>query len=218
MDADAAWALLLGLAAALTVLVGTVPAPAAWTLAPPSKGGWPTTGSRGHRPDDAGRGRGLGGREGWRRGTGRRRTHAGQASVPEAMELLALALLGGGSLGAAVRQVSQVLPEHLSQDLSRVGLALHHGADTAAAWSDAGPAWVPVQRCLDLASVSGVAPGPALRQAASDLRRDAIADVEVATARLGVRLVVPLGLAFLPAFVLTTVLPLVLALTRDLTW
>lgn len=217
MHADAVWALLLGLAAALTVLVGTVPAPVAWTLAPLSKGGWPTGSSRG-RPDHGGGSSARGGGPGWHRGTGRRRPHASQATVPEAMELLALALLGGGSLGAAVRQVSQVLPEHLSQDLSRVGLALHHGADTAAAWSDAGPAWTPVQRCLDLASVSGVAPGPALRQAASDLRRDAIADVEVATARLGVRLVVPLGLAFLPAFVLATVLPLVLALTRDLTW
>jgi pilus assembly protein TadC len=45
-----------------------------------------------------------------------------------------------------------------------------------------------------------------------------VADVEVAAARLGVRLVVPLGLAYLPAFVLTTVVPVVLALTRSLSW
>jgi len=37
----------------------------------------------------------------------------------------------------------------------------------------------------------------------------------VATATLGIRIVLPLGLAFLPAFVLTTVVPVVLALANQ---
>jgi pilus assembly protein TadC len=61
-----------------------------------------------------------------------------------------------------------------------------------------------------------VPPAGLLRDAAADLRRDALAQVEVATARLSVRLVLPLGLAFLPAFVLTTVVPVVLALADGL--
>ena len=39
--------------------------------------------------------------------------------------------------------------------------------------------------------------------------------LEVATATLGVRIVLPLGLLFLPAFLLTTVVPIVLALARQ---
>ena len=40
--------------------------------------------------------------------------------------------------------------------------------------------------------------------------------LDVAAARVGVRLVAPLGLVLLPAFCLTTVVPLVMALARGL--
>lgn len=143
---------------------------------------------------------------------------AGVTVVPEALELVALALQGGGSLGEATSSVATVLPGRRREELGLVGASLRHGTDSTTAWAEAGPDWEPARRALDLAAVAGVAPAPALRQAATDLRRDAVADVELATARLGVRLVLPLGLAFLPAFVLTTVLPLVLALTRELAW
>ena len=69
-----------------------------------------------------------------------------------------------------------------------------------------------------MSKVTGDEALQALVDAAADLRREAVADVEVRAARLGVRLVLPLGLAYLPAFVLITVVPVVLALTRDLTW
>lgn len=143
---------------------------------------------------------------------------AGVTLVPEALELLALALQGGGSLAEAASSVAVVLPGRRREQLGRVATALRTGADLSGAWVEAGPDWEPARRALELAAVAGVAPAPALRQTASDLRRDAVAEVELATARLGVRLVLPLGLTFLPAFVLTTVLPLVLALTRELAW
>ena len=138
--------------------------------------------------------------------------------VPEALDLLSLALLGGVSLGGAARTVAVVLPGAAGEELDQVGQALLRGADTEASWSVAGPDWAPARRCLEVAAIAGVPPGPSLRQAATDLRRESVAGVEVATARLGVRLVLPLGLAFLPGFLLTTVLPLVLALTQDMTW
>ncbi|MGB3859956.1 MAG: pilus assembly protein, partial [Ornithinimicrobium sp.] len=66
-----------------------------------------------------------------------------------------------------------------------------------------------------LAARGGVPPSELLSAAASDLRRDAVARVELQTAQLAVRLVLPLGLAFLPAFVLTTVVPVVIALATS---
>lgn len=138
--------------------------------------------------------------------------------VPEALDLLALALRGGASLGGAARVVAAVLPDEAGAQLDGVGRALLRGADTTSAWVEAGPHWAPARRCLEVAASAGVAPGPSLEQAATDLRREVVAGVEVGAARLGIRLVLPLGLAFLPAFVLTTVLPLVLSLTRDISW
>lgn len=149
------------------------------------------------------------------------RAVAGQTEiqlVPEALELMALALLGGGSVAKAARSVAATLPFPLGEELRGVGAAIQAGEDPDRAWQLAGAHWLPARQSLDLASRAGVPPRDALLQAASDLRRDAVADVEVAAARLGVLLVLPLGLAFLPAFVLTTVVPVVVALTQDLTW
>lgn len=156
-----------------------------------------------------------------RRGTrpGRGPWSAAQAGlVPEALELIALALVGGGSLASAVTWVGEVLPGEPAEELTRVAGRLREGLPSEEAWADAGPRWAAARRSLRLAEVAGVPPGEALTRAAGDLRRDAVRDVEVASARLGVRLVLPLGLAYLPAFVLTTVVPVVLALTRDLVW
>ncbi|GAA4877997.1 type II secretion system F family protein [Serinicoccus chungangensis] len=150
-----------------------------------------------------------------RRVTGHGATPAG---VPEALDLLALALQGGSSLGSAARHVAAVLPTPLREELDGVGRDLLLGLDTGPSWAAAGPRWRAARLSMEIAALAGVSPGPALRQAAADLRRQAVAGVEVATARLGVRLVIPLGLAFLPGFVLSTVVPLVLALVRDLSW
>lgn len=195
--------LLVGLAAAVVVLLWWAPPTLAWTPAAGRDPGGPWAG-------------GVLGRA---RGRGHATTATSPGSpVPEALDLLGLALQGGGSLAEAVRTVALVLPGPSGEGLARVAEALRRGRDTEAAWVEAGPEWEPARRCLELARVAGVAPGHALRQTAADLRATMVADVEVGTARLGVRMVLPLGLAFLPAFVLTTVLPLVLALTRDLTW
>lgn len=136
--------------------------------------------------------------------------------VPEALELIALALLGGGSVAHASTSVAAVLPAERGAELGRVGRALEKADDADRLWDEAGEHWSPGRRCLDLAERAGVPPREALLQTARDLRRDAVADVEVAAARLGVLLVLPLGLAYLPAFVLTTIVPVVIALVQDL--
>lgn len=138
--------------------------------------------------------------------------------VPEALELLSLCLLAGGAPAAAARSVGQSLPPALGGPLIAVGEALATTADARPAWEAAGALWAPARHSLELAESAGVPPGVALRQVAQDIRRDAVSGVEVAAARLGVRLVIPLGLAFLPAFVLTTIVPVVLALMQGITW
>ena len=65
-----------------------------------------------------------------------------------------------------------------------------------------------------MAASAGVPPAEALAGAADEVRRSEQQRLEVATATLGVHLVLPLGLVFLPAFILTTVVPIVLALAQ----
>ena len=76
-------------------------------------------------------------------------------------------------------------------------------------------AWAPVSRALTLAARAGLPPADLLITGAQDVRRAERHRQELATARLGVRVVLPLGLTFLPAFLATTVIPVVIALTSD---
>jgi len=74
------------------------------------------------------------------------------------------------------------------------------------------PPAVDLASALRLSERTGVAPGPLLRSAAAERRRRRSAAALVAANRLGVLAVLPTGLCLLPAFVLLTVAPLVLAL------
>lgn len=65
---------------------------------------------------------------------------------------------------------------------------------------------------LDLAHRAGVPAAALLRNAAEDLRDDVAAASLAAAERLGVRLVLPLGLCVLPAFVVVGVVPVVVGL------
>lgn len=136
--------------------------------------------------------------------------------MPEVLDLLSLALGGGADVQSAVQQVAAVVGGPAGRELGAVRAALAWGLEEDAAWGQAPLHWAPARRALALAATAGVPPAQLLTDAAADLRRDALAGIEVATARLSVRLVLPLGLAFLPAFLLTTVVPVVLALAQGL--
>lgn len=73
-----------------------------------------------------------------------------------------------------------------------------------------------VTRAFRLAERTGASAAELLRRAADDERSRRRAAVAVAASRLGVRLVVPLGLTILPAFVLLGVAPVVIGLAQQL--
>jgi hypothetical protein len=99
----------------------------------------------------------------------------------------------------------------LGPALRRAGRALLLGATWAEAWDGAPEVLAPLVDALEPAWVDGAAPGPLLRQAAGSVRSTRHREAQEAAARLGVRLVLPLGLCFLPAFVLLGLVPVVLA-------
>lgn len=69
-----------------------------------------------------------------------------------------------------------------------------------------------VEQALQLAVATGLAPGDLVRAAAAEQRRDRAAAQIRAARRLGVLVLLPVGLCLLPAFVALTVVPLVLTL------
>ncbi|HET7398704.1 MAG TPA: type II secretion system F family protein [Intrasporangium sp.] len=132
--------------------------------------------------------------------------------VMAAMVLLALAYRSGLPTSAVLERVADQVPGHGGADLRQVSAAVLWGASEAEAWASVDDRWAPAAAAISLAHVAGLPPGPLLLRAADDARSAQLEQVEVAAARVGVRLVLPLGLVLLPAFCLTTVAPLVLAL------
>ncbi len=143
------------------------------------------------------------------------RTVVPVAEVAGVIDLLALTLRGGVGLVEAMEAVAVRVGGPLGLHLQTVAAAGRWGVEDAVAWASVPSAWQPAARALRMAASAGVPPADALAGAASQVRRCERQRLEVATATLGVRLVLPLGLVFLPAFILTTVVPMVLALARQ---
>lgn len=167
-----------------------------------------------------GSGRRRGGRPSRRRPTGASAGRVPPAdgpalSVPVLMELVAAGLDAGlpapSALQAAVRAAGGGTRSRLQPVVSLWCL----GASVERAWRDADAKWQPLSRCLVLSQRTGASAATVLRAAARDLRSARRRRARVAANRLGVRLVVPLGLATLPAFVLWAVAPVALGLAEQ---
>jgi hypothetical protein len=140
----------------------------------------------------------------------------GAVEVSACLELLALALDSGCGVTDAVDLVARGTPGAAGAELATVAAAVHWGLPWAQAWSLASPGWAPARMALALAHEAGVGPAGPVARAATDLRERHAQELELAAARLGVRIVLPLGLAYLPAFVLLAVVPLVVVLAGGL--
>lgn len=132
----------------------------------------------------------------WSAGLVRRATPDGRVAGV-LLDAWAVAVSGGGSWAAAATTVRQVLAEQGG------------GAPAPAP----APAEVAAERrlreVLSLSRRAGVPAAGLLRAAAEDVRDDAAAAALAEAERLGVRLVLPLGVCVLPAFVLVAVVPVV---------
>lgn len=188
--------------AVVTVLVGMASVP------------WQVGGRRGSRPRAGPTGRAAVGRVLSRRP----RTRARTIDPAFVLDLCAAAVRGGAAVPAALVVTGRHLAGEEGDALVRVGTALGLGTPWGAAWADAPPSVAALGAALRTGWDAGASPASQLRAAAVRLRHDRRARARVAAGALGVRLTLPLGLCFLPAFVLLGLAPVVLGLADDLGW
>ncbi|MCK9792947.1 type II secretion system F family protein [Isoptericola sp. 4D.3] len=157
-----------------------------------------------------------------RRPAGPEHGRAGEpVEVPVVLELLGAALRSGAGVPRALEATGAALDLAAGAPSTGVELraaadALRLGADWDGAWRHAPDRLRPVHRALRGAWTDGASPSGALRAAGEELLRARRAAARTAAARLAVRLVLPLGACFLPAFVLVGLVPVLLALGIDL--
>ena len=136
-----------------------------------------------------------------------------EADVPLLLDLVAVAVGAGASPVLALARVAPWAPGSLRPACERIVAAPTHGqgfAEACAAVSGEWPALAPLLGALATASRDGGVLAPTLARLAVTARDDARRRAEVRARAVPVRLLFPLVLTVLPAFVLLTVVPVVL--------
>jgi tight adherence protein C len=147
---------------------------------------------------------------------GRRRAGAAAAAVrrslPEAVDLLNLAVGAGLTVPLAVAAVGRRHQGPVGAELARVAREVEGGRRCADALEDAaarlGPDARPVLSALVASERYGAPLADSLARLAGDVRADQRRRAEESARRVPVKLLFPLVLCVLPAFALLTVAPL----------
>lgn len=133
------------------------------------------------------------------------------------LDLTAAMLRAGVGIDAAVRRLAEDVPG--CAPLGRVHRGLAAGQQWKHAWSCvAGDTQLrEYGQELAFAHATGAPTAELLELTATQARRRRRRAVEEQAARLGVQMVLPLGLCFLPGFILIGVIPVVLGMVQELT-
>jgi len=140
----------------------------------------------------------------------------GGVELPVLLELLAAAMRAGAAVPRALEAAGDAVGGLDRTALRAVARSLRRGAPWDVAWRGAPGRLDLLQRALRGAWVDGAASSAALRAARDEALHERRAVARTAAARLAVRLVLPLGACFLPAFVLVGLAPVLIALGVDL--
>ncbi|HEV8056758.1 MAG TPA: type II secretion system F family protein [Nocardioidaceae bacterium] len=129
--------------------------------------------------------------------------------LPIAVDLLASCLLVGRQPSEALRAVASAIGGPLAHDLGVLATRLRLGSDPVTVWREVSVTEPlgPLGRAMARSLETGAPLADGLTRLADDLRRTHRAAVEQRARSVGVRAAAPLGLCFLPAFVLIGIVP-----------
>lgn len=123
---------------------------------------------------------------------------AGSPSLPGfELEVMTIALTGGANIEAARLNAVNALDQFRVPGASIATLLDSEGAVSAA---------------LHLSALAGVSIADILRVEADEVRLEYAAQLDEAAERLGVQLMIPLGVCVLPAFIVLSVLPMMISI------
>lgn len=145
----------------------------------------------------------------------RRSEPGGERSVVDAgtlLDLTAALLTAGSGIEASLDRLARTVPG--AEPLSGMHRGLAAGADweQAAAMVSAHPELAVFCEHLSFAHVTGAPSASMLQAAAAQARAERRHEAERKASELGVKMMLPLGACFLPAFILLGVVPVILSM------
>ncbi len=141
--------------------------------------------------------------------------------LPAALDLLAACLVAGSPVQEALAETARGSPAAVAVPLATAAAGMRMGLPARLAWQEAlGPSPPPALQSLARACVRSERGGTSLESVltglAAELRATAAVRAQEAARRAGVLAVLPLGLCFLPAYLLLGVVPAVAGLLARL--
>jgi hypothetical protein len=130
--------------------------------------------------------------------------------LPLLADLLAACLAAGAAPGAAAEAVGRAVGGPPGASLREIAAELRLGGDPAECWHRLGVR--DLARCMARAAQTGVPPVEEAARVATALRAARSRRAAAGARRAGVLATAPLGLCFLPAFLLVGVVPVVIGL------
>ncbi|MFF9814247.1 type II secretion system F family protein [Streptomyces sp. NPDC014006] len=137
-----------------------------------------------------------------------------ERQLPLAADLLAACITAGAGPVDAAHAVGEALGGPLGQALARGAAEVRLGGEPAGAWRRlaALPGAGALARLLERADVSGLPAAEPVARIAADARADWTRTATERARRAAVMVTAPVGLCFLPAFIVIGVLPVVIGL------
>lgn len=139
--------------------------------------------------------------------------------LPIVCDLLAACLAAGAAPSTALEEVADAVSGHLGSVLAGVARGCRLGLSVDDAWApylaDGPIALRTLASALARSADSGASPARTLDALSGELRDQRRTRGEAAARRAGVAMVAPLGLCFLPAFILVGVVPFIAGLVGD---
>ncbi|WP_436758678.1 type II secretion system F family protein [Streptosporangium sp. V21-05] len=139
------------------------------------------------------------------------------ADLPLAADLMVACLRAGQPITGAIDVTVEAVGGPLGERLAWVSGQLRLGAAPESAWQalESERSLAPLARAMSRAALSGAPVADVLIRLSDDSRRAARAASSAAAQRVGVQVVAPLGLCFLPAFVFLGIIPIVAGLAGE---
>ncbi len=150
----------------------------------------------------------------------RRRRESIERDLPLSLDLTVAALESGQAPAAALRLVGQAVGGPLGDDLTGIASRLDMGSDPEVLWADAAQQreLAPLSRAFARAARSGASTTRVLRRAGVEMRQQRRAAAQEKARSVGVKTAAPLGLCFLPAFVLIGIVPTIISAFQGISW
>lgn len=141
-----------------------------------------------------------------------------RGQLPMAADLLAACLEAGAGPCEAAEAVGRSIGDPLGGMLQRVAAELRLGGDPGQCWARFGaePGAAALGRCMERACRSGAPPVRQVDALAAESRASQVRSGQAKARRAGVLATAPLGLCFLPAFLLVGVVPIVIGLAKTI--